>query len=150
MKVRHEIFLPLQLPPSPYGSVTLEWTDQWGDGSIFWGWRISKRTTRTTPTPNRLLSNYDAQHVSFFDWIFPRIEASLRLLCISYIYITLHLSHFSIFNWNILSKRYRQPCQKVIRSIPVPIINSTVVFHLFIDLVSILFSQVLQMYFLFS
>ena len=37
MKVRHAIFLLLQLPPSPYGFVTPEWTDQWGDGSIFWG-----------------------------------------------------------------------------------------------------------------
>ena len=28
-------FYPLQLPPSPYGSIKVEWTDQWGDGPIF-------------------------------------------------------------------------------------------------------------------
>ena len=36
MKV-HAIFLPLQLPSSPHGSVNLEWKDQLGDDSKFWG-----------------------------------------------------------------------------------------------------------------
>ena len=29
------IIFPLQLPPSPYGSVILEWKDPWGDGLIW-------------------------------------------------------------------------------------------------------------------
>ena len=28
------LIFPLQLPPSPYGSVTFEWKDSWGDDSI--------------------------------------------------------------------------------------------------------------------
>ena len=139
-KVRHAIFLLLQLPLHPMGSSCLS---GWTNGvtvQYSGGWRISKRTTRTTPIPDKLWSNYDARHVLLFDWFFPLIDASLRLPCTSYIYITLLLSYFSIFNWNILSKRYRQPCQRAIRSIAVPVINTTIVLHLFTDLVSILFS----------
>ena len=33
-------FYPLQLPPSPHGPVNLEWKDQLGDGSKFWGWQF--------------------------------------------------------------------------------------------------------------
>ena len=29
------IMFRLQLPPSPYGSVILEWKEPWGDGSIW-------------------------------------------------------------------------------------------------------------------
>ena len=29
------IIFPLQLPPSPYGSVISEWKDPWGDDSIW-------------------------------------------------------------------------------------------------------------------
>ena len=29
------IIFPLQLPPSPYGSMISEWKDPWGEGSIW-------------------------------------------------------------------------------------------------------------------
>ena len=46
---------------------------------------------------DRLSSIYEACHVSVFDWILYRIEASLHLPCISHIYSTLLLPHFNIF-----------------------------------------------------
>ena len=46
---------------------------------------------------DRLLSIYEVCHVSLFDWILYRIEALLRLPCISHIYNTLLLPHFYTF-----------------------------------------------------
>ena len=87
------------------------------------GWRIQYRCHELYPCHDRLSgSNYDAWHMSLFDWIFPWIEASLRLPCTSSIYITRLLSHFSIFSWNTLSERYRHPCQKAICLVAVPVI----------------------------
>ena len=57
-------------------------------------------------------SHYGAWHVSFFDWFLSWIEASLRLPCISPINTRVYLSHFFIFNWNILLERNHHPCQR--------------------------------------
>ena len=95
------------------------------DSSKAYGSMVSIRMPWTTPTPDRLSkSNYDAWHVSLFDWILPRIEASLCLPCTSSINITLFLSHFSIFSWNTLSERFRHPCQRPLHSIVVSVINT--------------------------
>ena len=62
-------------------------------------------------------SNYGARHVSFFDRFLPRIEASLRLLCIFPIKTTPFSSHFSTFLRNTLSKHVRHICHRSVRSI---------------------------------
>ena len=53
-----------------------------------------------------------------------------------HIYIYIYISHFSsfispLFGSNILSKRHRQPCQRAIHQIAVPIIDTIVELHLF-------------------
>ena len=88
------------------------------------GLTVSMRLTWTVPTPDRLSrSHYDAWHVSLFDWILPRIEASLSLPCTSSINISVFLSHFSI-SWNILLERNHHPCQRPLRSVAISIINT--------------------------
>ena len=81
-----------------------------------WIWRLktlevdgSSRGHELRTYVDRLPSIYEACHVSLFDWIMYRIEALLRLPCISHIYDTPLSPHF--YNQNILSERHRHPCQ---------------------------------------
>ena len=98
-------FLPLQLPPSPYGPSCLSGRSNRVTVQYSWGWRFKvlgvdgfQRGWRELRSfVDRLSSIYEIRHVSLFDWIFPQIEASLRLPCISYIYIYIYISHFSSF-----------------------------------------------------
>ena len=83
-----------------------------------WSWRLktlevdgSSRGHELRKYADRLSSIYEAFHVSHFDWILYRIEASLHLPCISHIYNTLLLLISTLFSQNILSERHRQPCQ---------------------------------------
>ena len=69
-----------------------------------WSWRLkflevdgSSRGHELWTFVDRLLSIYEVCHVSLFDWILYRIEALLRLPCISHIYNTLLLPHFYTF-----------------------------------------------------
>ena len=108
------------------------------DGSKACGSMVSMRMSWIAPTPDRLSrSHYDVWHMLLFDWILPRIEASLRLPCTSSINTILFLSHFSIFSWNTLSERNRHPCQRPLRSVAISVINTLPPF-----IVSTLFSQV--------
>ena len=89
------------------------------------GSTVSMRLPWTAPTPDRLFgSHYDAWHVSLFDWILPRIEASLRLPCTSSINISVFLSHFSIFRRNTLSECNRHLCQRPLHSVAISVINT--------------------------
>ena len=79
---------------------------------------------------DRLSSIYEACHVSLFDWILYRIEASLRLPCISHIYNTLLLPHFYTFQ----PKTYCQSAivnpVRALRRTSVPVNYTTVNFSL--------------------
>ena len=117
-------FYPLQLPPSPHWSIILERKDQmgWrfkihGLTVLACGLMVSMWMPSTMQTSDRLSeSHYGAWHVSFFDWFLSRIKALLHLPCTSPINTRVCLSHFFIFNWNILSERNRHPCQRPPRS----------------------------------
>ena len=119
------IFILFNCPLNPTGSSSLrrrtnEVTVQrsWDDGSKAYGSTVSVRMSSTAQTSDMLSgSHYGAWHVSFFDWILSRIEVLLRLLCTSSINTRVYLSHFFIFNWNILSECNRHPCQRPPRSI---------------------------------
>ena len=139
-KARRTLFYPLQLPPSPHWFVILERKGQMGWRFKVYGltvpmpvgWRFqclwvvssnacgsmaSMRMPSTVQTSDKLSeSHYGAWHMSFFDWFLSRIEASLRLPCIFPINKRVYLSHFFIFNWNILPERNRHPCQRSPRS----------------------------------
>jgi len=70
-----------------------------------------------------------------------------------HIYIYIYISHFPsfislLFNQIILLERHRQPCQTEIRPIAIPVIDTTVVLHLFTDLVSIFFISPANVYFI--
>ena len=81
------------------------------------GLMVSMWMPSTMQTSDRLSeSHYGAWHVSFFDWFLSRIKALLYLPCTSPINTRVYLSHFFIFNWNILSERNRHPCQRPPRS----------------------------------
>ena len=87
------------------------------DGSNACGLMVSMRMPSTVQTSDRLSrSHYGAWHVLFFDWFLSRIKALLHLPCTSPINTRVYLSHFFIFNWNILSERNRHPCQRPPRS----------------------------------
>ena len=133
MEVRQAIFLPSSVAPFT------PWVRHpWVEGPVGWrfkalgvtvqssvGRRFQTRMPWTAPMPDRLSgSHYDAWHVSLFDWILSRIKASLRLLCISSINISVFLSHFSIFSWNTLLEHNCHPCQRPIRSVAISVINT--------------------------
>ena len=70
----------------------------------YWSWRLkilgvdgSSRGHKLQSFVDRLSSIYEACHVSLFDWILYRIEASLRFPCVLHIYNTLLLPHFYTF-----------------------------------------------------
>ena len=126
------IFILFSCPLHPMGSSSnyegpmgwwikaLGMTVQKNCGSI-----VSMRLLWTAPTLDRLFrSHYDTWHVSLFDWILPRIEASLRLPCTSSININVFLSHFSIFCRNTLLECNHHLCQRPLRSVAVSIINT--------------------------
>ena len=95
------------------------------DGSKVSGSMVKIRTSWTTSTPNKLSgSHYDTRHVSLFDWILTRIEASFCLPCTPSINMDAFLSHFSIFSWNTLSKCNHHPCQRPLHPVTISIINT--------------------------
>ena len=126
------IFTLFSCPLHPMGSssvsrrtrgVTIQGSGD--DGSKACGSTISMRMPWTTPTPDSLSgSHYDAWHVSLFNWILPRIEASLHLPCTSSINISVFLSHFSIFRRNTLSECNRHLCQRPLHSVAISVINT--------------------------
>ena len=119
------IFILFNCPLHPTGPSSLRGRtngvmvqSSWDDDSKACGLTVSVRMSSTAQTSDRLSgSHYGAWHVSFFDWILSQIEALLHLPCTSSINTKVYLSRFFIFNWNILSKRNRHPCQRPPRSI---------------------------------
>ena len=93
--------------------------------NILWGWRFKVLGVDSSPRGwhelrsfvDRLSSIYEVWHVSLFDWILSRIEASLRLPCISHIYIciTILLPHFSTFQ---LKHIVKAPSSTLLESVP--------------------------------
>ena len=113
-------FYPLQLPPSPHGSVILERKDQWGDGSKLMGWQFK----------GLWVDGFSADVVNCANvwqvvwkslWRMTRVVLWLdfisdRSVALSSVHFPIHtrvyFSHFFIFSCNILLECNRHPCQR--------------------------------------
>ena len=123
MKVRHANFYPFSCPLHPMVRHALVDGPIGWRFNILWGLRFTVLGVDGSPRGrhelrsfiDRLSSIYEVRHVSLFDWIFPRIEVSLHLPCMSYIYITLLLFYFSTFQ---LKHTVKVPSSTLLESDP--------------------------------
>ena len=158
MEICQPRVLSSSVAPSLHRSITFKRKDSWGDGSRFRRWQfkvhgmtVSIRTCELYPPLTGCSEAiYDARHVSSFHWILSRIEASLWLSCTSSINITLLLSFFSIFCWNILSECICRTCQRPPRSVVVSVINILPLFTNYFGKYSLFHKPLFLSYILFT
>ena len=94
-KVRHAIFLLLQLPPSPYGSVMPKWTDQWGDNLIFWGLTDLKEDDANCAYPWQVVKQlWCTTRVAL--WLVFSPDRSIASSSVHFLYIDISHSSFLI------------------------------------------------------